>query len=153
MTKDDLVKIYTGYKNLTALLEAENAPKLNVYSQYQKEVADIYDVMQQKRGSEYRAIRYRTKPVRVQRKRIKGWKMPENTVYVGRGSKWGNPFIVGQDVETQEDAVRLFRHLVKQKPDLIWAAKNELAGKNLACWCSLEKPCHADVWLELIRNS
>ena len=35
-------------------------------------------------------------PERVQRKRTKGWKMPPNTVYVGRGSKWGNPFIVGQ---------------------------------------------------------
>lgn len=31
---------------------------------------------------------------RVQRKRLKGWKMPENTVYIGRGSKWGNPFRV-----------------------------------------------------------
>lgn len=35
-------------------------------------------------------------PVRIQRKRTKGWRMPENTVYVGRPSKWGNPFIVGQ---------------------------------------------------------
>lgn len=35
-------------------------------------------------------------PVRVQRKRTKGWRMPENTVYVGRGSKWGNPYKVGE---------------------------------------------------------
>src|SRR5262245_34967644 len=34
-------------------------------------------------------------PVRIQRKRVKGWKMPENTVYVGRGSALGNPFQVG----------------------------------------------------------
>lgn len=34
------------------------------------------------------------KPKRIQRKRTKGWKMPENTVYVGRGSKWGNPYYV-----------------------------------------------------------
>lgn len=33
-------------------------------------------------------------PVRVQRKRTKGWKMPENTVYVGRGTRWGNPFMI-----------------------------------------------------------
>lgn len=31
-------------------------------------------------------------PKRIQRKRTKGWRMPENTVYVGRPSKWGNPF-------------------------------------------------------------
>lgn len=35
-------------------------------------------------------------PVRVQRKRTKGWRMPENTVYVGRGSKWGNPYQIGK---------------------------------------------------------
>lgn len=35
-------------------------------------------------------------PQRIQRKRTKGWKMPENTVYVGRPSKWGNPFTIGK---------------------------------------------------------
>jgi hypothetical protein len=35
-------------------------------------------------------------PQRIQRKRVKGWKMPPNTIYVGRGSKWGNPFRVVQ---------------------------------------------------------
>lgn len=35
-------------------------------------------------------------PVRIQRCRTKGWKMPEGAVYVGRGSRWGNPFIVGE---------------------------------------------------------
>ena len=31
-------------------------------------------------------------PTRVWRKRTAGWRMPANTVYVGRGSRWGNPF-------------------------------------------------------------
>jgi hypothetical protein len=35
------------------------------------------------------------KPKRIQRKRTKGWRMPEGAVYVGRGSVWGNPFVVG----------------------------------------------------------
>lgn len=35
-------------------------------------------------------------PIRIQRRRIKGWRKPEGAVYVGRGSRWGNPFIVGQ---------------------------------------------------------
>lgn len=38
-------------------------------------------------------------PRRIQRKRTKGWKMPENTVYVGRPTKWGNPWRVG-DVDS-----------------------------------------------------
>jgi hypothetical protein len=37
------------------------------------------------------------KPIRIQRKRTKGWKLPPNTVYVGRGSKWGNPFKIYKD--------------------------------------------------------
>ena len=37
-----------------------------------------------------------SRPRRIQRKRTKGWKMPENTVYVCRPSKWGNPFTVGE---------------------------------------------------------
>lgn len=35
-------------------------------------------------------------PIRVQRQRTPGWRKPENTIYVGRGSIWGNPFIVGE---------------------------------------------------------
>lgn len=35
-------------------------------------------------------------PERIQRKRTKGWKQPANTRYCGRGSKWGNPFVVGR---------------------------------------------------------
>jgi hypothetical protein len=49
------------------------------------------------------------KPIRIQRKRTKGWKMPENTVYVGRGSKWGNPFSIGKkvvEIKTIEDMKR-----------------------------------------------
>lgn len=35
------------------------------------------------------------KPIRIQRKRTKNWKMPLNTVYVGRPTAWGNSFVVG----------------------------------------------------------
>ena len=38
-------------------------------------------------------------PIRIQRKRTKGWRMPPNTVYVGRPSKWGNPFNSGNRVQ------------------------------------------------------
>lgn len=34
-------------------------------------------------------------PERIQRKRTSGWRKPEGAVYVGRGSKWGNPFRIG----------------------------------------------------------
>lgn len=102
-----------------------------------------------------------TKPVRVQRKRTKGWKMPENTIYVGRGSQWGNPYKVGPNL-CAHDAVVHFR---KRWSDTIASSQlhprhpfmpfgkpvflGPLRGKNLACWCPLDQPCHADVLLEL----
>ncbi len=98
-------------------------------------------------------------PKRIQRKRTKSWRMPEGAVYVGRGSKWGNPFrlndIVSTDdgvriVRTHAHAVALFHTRVRfDEADLA-----ELRGKDLACWCALAYPdgtiypCHADVLLE-----
>lgn len=99
---------------------------------------------------------------RIQRKRTKGWKMPENAVYVGRPTKWGNPFKVSTafcsctspgictDVAYRchdaESAVRAYRAYLK---GLKIAVIPELRGKDLACWCPIDKPCHADVLLEI----
>lgn len=99
-------------------------------------------------------------PERIQLKRTKGWRMPENTVKVARPSKWGNPFKIGAtDVQigtmvffgpvTRQDAVTFYKAgadtLRKQQPDYF----EELRGKNLACFCPLDEPCHVDVLLEL----
>jgi hypothetical protein len=75
--------------------------------------------------------------IRIQRKRSKGWRMPENTVYVGSPTKWGNPMSTAWEYKRIVEAL---------KPDV-----SELKGKNLACWCPLDKPCHADVLLELAK--
>lgn len=86
------------------------------------------------------------RPKRVQRKRTKGWKMPENTVYVGRGSKYGNPCIVDNDSQ-RSSAVAWFESHIAPRMDL-----SSLRGKNLACWCGLEKECHADVLLRMANT-
>ncbi len=115
-------------------------------------------------------------PKRVQRKRTAGWKMPENTVYVGRPTEWGNPFTIKR-VDSSDPwkfavyslngncrgrytkieyaklrAVQLFQWEVedtlKASPDFL----KPLAGKNLACWCRLDHPCHCDVLLELANG-
>ena len=86
------------------------------------------------------------RPVRVQRKRIKGWRMPENTVYVGRGSKYGNPCIVESEAQ-RIHAVAWFESHVAPRLDL-----SALRGKNLACWCRLDKECHADVLLHMANT-
>lgn len=96
------------------------------------------------------------KPVRVQRRRTKGWRMPENTIYVGRPSQWGNHYTV-KDCASVEEAVLLEEHDLRKfscfHPEKFeqWIAP--LRGKNLACWCSLDHACHADVLLELSNPS
>jgi hypothetical protein len=91
-------------------------------------------------------------PVRVQRKRTKGWKMPPNTVYVGRPTKWGNPYKVGGSANiTPQEAVNLFEKYIAK-----WAdedeIKEELKGKNLACFCKEGEPCHADILLKIANQ-
>nr|WP_250776399.1 DUF4326 domain-containing protein [Rhodococcus sp. MSC1_016] len=148
-------------------------------------------------------------PQRIQRRRTKGWRMPDGAVYVGRGSRWGNPFtlggpnglacvpgaVTGADWEfedrisaagmrhdffhaddrvtrceirnlTRDDAVALYREALtrsavhlrdprwhrigpRDNPVTVDEIRSELAGKDLACWCPDDQPCHADVLLEL----
>lgn len=89
-------------------------------------------------------------------------------MYVGRPSKWGNPFGVSGST-TAETAVLWYRELVDQfasgrRPcsdsdglsvwdaDILRHIREELAGKVLACWCPLDRPCHADLLLEIANS-
>ncbi len=128
-----------------------------------------------------------TEPVRIQRRRVKGWNMQDASpnglpvVYVGRPSKWGNPFRLtsrhpikvaasvdyyrrwlgdeyGLGVDPEVDHYR--RWLDGEAglgPDsetgiaLAILARLELRGKNVACWCP-PGPCHADVLLEIANR-
>lgn len=103
-----------------------------------------------------------TAPIRIQRRRTKGWKMPPNTVYVGRPSVWQNRYAIGvhsnslgRPVANNEEAVRLYRDIIWGAPDaphMTVYAREQLRGKNLACWCPLDQCCHADVLLELANK-
>jgi hypothetical protein len=110
-----------------------------------------------------------TAPVRIQRQRTKGWKMPPNTVNVTRPGIFGNPFPA--DVYGARGAVDRFRRLMSGSMSTLEMSQSStchaadvslvtvrswirdglprLAGRNLACWCKLGDPCHADVLLEL----
>lgn len=102
------------------------------------------------------------RPVRIQRKRTKGWRLPDGAVVVTRGTEWGNPFTVAPGhepgkkiggfytaVPTVEDAVECFREWAENQPKFIERVRSELRGKDLACWCALDAKCHADVLLAL----
>lgn len=96
-----------------------------------------------------------SEPKRIQRKREKGWRMPEGAIYVGRPSPWGNPFVIGMDAAgreiTPEMAVDLFADFVAIRlADPAWRLRLlDLRGHDLVCWCPLDAPCHADVLLHL----
>jgi hypothetical protein len=99
-------------------------------------------------------------PERIQLRRTKGWRMPPNTVKVDRTTKWGNPFIPGKPsaysggrkVQDKRHAFVLFRAVAPDNEALVKAAREELRGKNLACWCGPHDDCHADVLLELANS-
>jgi hypothetical protein len=101
--------------------------------------------------------------------------MPEGAVSVTRPGKWGNPFVIGgwyaigignflylhaaegyQDerytkIETAEQAVSFYREYMNRSPKKR-EATSILRGKDLACWCAVGQPCHADVLLELANK-
>lgn len=129
-----------------------------------------------------------TVPKRIQRKRTKGWRMPEGAVYVGWPSRWGNPYRVGDAVRIMggvvaplvckdglpddpamrarneylyvlvpAQAVRYFRKFLAEfqyeHEDQFDAWLTPLRGRDLACWCPLDAPCHADVLLEIANGA
>lgn len=117
------------------------------------------------------------KPIRIQRKRTKGFKLPKNTVYVGSPSEFGNPFIVGEEMpldilhelgyevegiledkeaggilcNSVKEALKYYEKWLNHNTYLFYKAK-ELRGKNLACWCKIGEPCHADILLKLANE-
>ncbi|TSD68096.1 DUF4326 domain-containing protein [Aeromicrobium piscarium] len=122
-------------------------------------------------------------PRRIQRKREKGWRMPEGAVYVGRPTRWGNPLteLMMRRWKPEIQDHRAFaatyfretvgngviggglgeRHVWKSRPGDWWidwsypdwsTIRAELRGRDLACWCPLDQPCHADVLLEIANE-
>jgi len=108
------------------------------------------------------------KPVRIQRKRTKGWRKPEGAVFVGRGSGFGNPWKVGSTgwtilpggwtnrephaPLTREQAIESYINSHTYDIEHLESIRERLAGRDLMCWCPLDKPCHAD-WLLEVANS
>lgn len=92
------------------------------------------------------------KPKRIQLSRRKGWRKPENTVVVSRPSKWGNPYTVSRIYSIGEVVKRYREYITTGNGQYLLAQLSELRGHNLACWCALDAPCHADVLLELANS-
>lgn len=93
------------------------------------------------------------KPARVRLRRTKGWRLPAGAIKVDRTTRWGNPWRVGVDVATREQAVNAYRAgLEEGKHVPLDEVRRHLAGHDLACWCKPGDPCHADVLLEIANQ-
>ena len=93
-----------------------------------------------------------TMPKRIQRRRTKGWRMPENTVSVCRPGPFGNPYIVGEDGPV-EHCVWLYRLKMEEYLEMQPRYLDFLRGKDLACWCPEDaEHCHGDVLLDLANR-
>lgn len=109
-------------------------------------------------------------PIRIQRKRTAGWRMPPDTLSVTRPGPYGNPFTAKQAEEAgyrdgPAMAVWAFREWLNGNPDFVSGENmharqrilndltTELRGRNLACWCKEDaEHCHASVLLELANR-
>lgn len=89
---------------------------------------------------------HKNTPARIQRKRTAGWRMPDGAVYVGRPTVWGNQFKEGFSQRGAAASYARWLHSPEGAP-MRRAARDELAGKDLACWCAEGTPCHADALL------
>ena len=97
-------------------------------------------------------------PNEIQRRRVKGWRLPPGAIVVSRPTKWGNPFATAAEFEAAVEAVREGRWpiywtkhqcLVMKR---IVAEAGELRGHDLACWCKIGSPCHRTVLLRLANE-
>lgn len=96
------------------------------------------------------------KPIRIQLSREAGFDLQATSialnglpaVNVARPSKWGNPYLIGED-GTREQCVQMFKRWLMAHPK----DTSELRDRNLACWCAFDgQPCHADVLLEIANS-
>ncbi len=121
---------------------------------------------------------YSPHPFRLQRKRTRGFELPYGTVCVTRPGKWGNWFSGPDAVEAYREAWRVILNgertrftmttkvMIGQRVfnasllgvpawEEMQALRGELAklaGRRLACYCPLDRPCHADVLCELAND-
>lgn len=102
-------------------------------------------------------------PKRIQRKRTKGYKLPDNTLCVTRPSKWANPFKIGDKIRVEKTgkiividryvAIQLYLGYIIDKISNGEVDLAELRQYDyLACYCPIDKICHVDILLYLLEK-
>ena len=82
--------------------------------------------------------------------RYKASPLMADAVYIGRGSPYGNPFVIGRD-GNRDEVIRKYAAWVRMQPELIAQIKIELAGRDLKCFCA-PNACHGDILLKIANG-
>jgi hypothetical protein len=92
------------------------------------------------------------RPQRIRLSRRRGARLPKGAVVVARPTKWGNPHKIGP--LTRAQAIAAYRRdlLAGRLRVSVEDVRRELRGRNLACWCKLDEPCHADVLIKFANS-
>ena len=72
---------------------------------------------------------------------------PDGAVHIGRGSEYGNPYVIGRH-GTRRMVIRMFYYWLLAQPDVQRKWAHDLHGKDLVCYCAPEE-CHGDILLAL----
>ena len=112
-------------------------------------------------------------PKRIQLSRKRDWRLPPRTVKVDRTTRFGNPYRINERIDLKQakrwgwklspqgqkcvclssaEAVARFRHALLWDGAIHDFIRNELGGRDLACWCAAGQPCHADVLIEIANS-
>lgn len=83
----------------------------------------------------------------------------EYDIYIGRGSKWGNPYTHIKDkktkaefiVDTREESLEKYEEYLRKRPDLL-NSLSELKDKRIACFCVPHNPCHGHIIIKLMKE-
>ena len=82
--------------------------------------------------------------------RYKASPLMADAVYIGRGSPYGNPFVIGRDGD-RDEVIRKYAEWVRKQPELMEMIKIELAGRDLKCFCA-PNACHGDILLKIANG-
>lgn len=77
--------------------------------------------------------------------------VPSDAVFIGRPTKYGNPFIIGKDGD-RDEVIRKYERYINSNPSLRETVQKELRGKNLVCFCSPLK-CHGEILLNIANSN
>jgi hypothetical protein len=101
-------------------------------------------------------------PTRIQRTRLKGAKLPPNTICVTRPGRFSNPYKIGElnhdtgERVTPGKCLDYFEYYLRRRypgEQLREFLDPLREADHIACWCKTSAPCHGDILLKLMRET